>query len=289
MELQSVDLSELEVPTFNLHNWLFKGVDEVEEEVEELQQDAAGIEEELGCRLSRGEVAQKVLETLEQMEPLSSWAESRMDLSEFDDLQMLSPANSDFEEEPAVPLTLQQTDASSEYLMQQFEALLASQAQLKQEQVQVLTPPSSPPQQVQQEVVITYDVQVPEKEEEVSTIDTTWLMSNDSSSCSDSVSSSDYEADSPVSRPSTSRQRAKPYSRRGGPQDRRERKKEQNKNAATRYRMKKKAEVDILLTEEQELDEKNKKLNEKVDELNWELKYLKNLLRDMCQAKARKS
>jgi len=279
-----VDLEELEVPTFNLHNWLFKGVEEEEIVIEEGV--PIVLETTLKCTdevLSRGEVAQKVLESLEELEPLSSWAESRMDLSEFDDLQMLSPETSDYEEEP-VPLTLQQTDASSEYLMQQFEALLASQTQLKQEEAAqvVLTPPSSPPQPPQ-EVIVTYDIQT-SSPQEVTTVDTAWLMSTDSSSCCDSVSSSEWEADSP--RASTSsRQRAKPYSRRSGPQDRRERKKEQNKNAATRYRMKKKVEVDTLLSEEQELDNKNKKLQEKVDELSWELKYLKNLLKDMCQAR----
>ncbi|KAE8743913.1 hypothetical protein FOCC_FOCC009471 [Frankliniella occidentalis] len=75
----------------------------------------------------------------------------------------------------------------------------------------------------------------------------------------------------------------KPYSH--DVQDKRLRKKEQNKNAATRYRMKKKAEVEEILGEENELIRKNDDLKDKVKDLSQEIRYLKNLMRDVFRAK----
>lgn len=78
--------------------------------------------------------------------------------------------------------------------------------------------------------------------------------------------------------------RPKPYSRptaRGRhPEERKQRKKVQNKNAATRYRIKKKVEEEELLAEEVELQEKNQDLTEKVNDLAKEVQIVKNLLRD---------
>lgn len=77
--------------------------------------------------------------------------------------------------------------------------------------------------------------------------------------------------------------RSKPYA--VAADDRRLRKKEQNKNAATRYRQKKKAEVEEILTEERILEIKNNKLREQLSEIGREVKYLKGLMRDLCRAK----
>jgi cyclic AMP-dependent transcription factor ATF-4 len=63
------------------------------------------------------------------------------------------------------------------------------------------------------------------------------------------------------------------------------RKKEQNKNAATRYRMKKKAEIEEILEEEKGLVTKNGELESKVGDLQREIKYLKNLMREVFKAK----
>lgn len=64
-------------------------------------------------------------------------------------------------------------------------------------------------------------------------------------------------------------------------EDRRIRKKEQNKTAATRYRIKKKVELEILLDEESQLEERNRQLQERHDELASEIRYLKNLMREL--------
>lgn len=80
------------------------------------------------------------------------------------------------------------------------------------------------------------------------------------------------------------RKRAKPYSR-TSPIDKKSRKKEQNKNAATRYRMKKKAEVEVILSEEKELTVKNEELESKIKDMQREIKYLKGLMRDLFKAK----
>lgn len=76
----------------------------------------------------------------------------------------------------------------------------------------------------------------------------------------------------------------KPYTR-TPPEEKRMRKKEQNKNAATRYRLKKKQEVEEILGEEKELQDRNEHLKSELTELGREIKYLKNLMRDMFRAK----
>lgn len=81
-----------------------------------------------------------------------------------------------------------------------------------------------------------------------------------------------------------SRRKSKPYCR-PAPEERKLRKKEQNKNAATRYRMKKKAEVEEVRNEEKQLEEKNKKLKDQLDDINREVKYLKSLMRDVYRKK----
>jgi cyclic AMP-dependent transcription factor ATF-4 len=76
----------------------------------------------------------------------------------------------------------------------------------------------------------------------------------------------------------------KPYSR-PGTEEKRMRKKEQNKNAATRYRQKKKAEIEEILSEERGLEERNAELQLKVGDLSREIKYLKGLMRDLFKAR----
>jgi hypothetical protein len=108
---------------------------------------------------------------------------------------------------------------------------------------------------------------------------------------SDSNSDPDWTMDEQAAGPSRVKvappARAKPYARTGGrtkkPEDRKERKKLQNKNAATRYRIKKKAEEDVLLMQEDELISQNKELQGKVDDLANEIRIIKGLLRDHCK------
>jgi len=67
--------------------------------------------------------------------------------------------------------------------------------------------------------------------------------------------------------------------------DKKDRKKLQNKNAAIRYRMKKKEEAQDIKSDEQVLEEINLKLKTKVEDLQREIKYMKNLMEDVCKAK----
>ena len=62
-------------------------------------------------------------------------------------------------------------------------------------------------------------------------------------------------------------------------------KRDQNKVAATRYRQKKRVESDVLSKEETELEGKNKKLNDKVESLSREIKYLKDLMVEVYKLK----
>jgi len=82
-----------------------------------------------------------------------------------------------------------------------------------------------------------------------------------------------------------SKQKRKPRVNRRSLEDRQSRKKEQNKSAANRYRMKKKAEIEILLDEERDLIKQNEQLKSQDEEVSRELKYIKSLLRELLKAK----
>lgn len=82
----------------------------------------------------------------------------------------------------------------------------------------------------------------------------------------------------------SSKHRHKPYSR-SSLEDKKVRKKEQNKNAATRYRQKKKQEIKEIQGEERELMDHNDELKEKVKNLQQEIRYLKGLMREVFKAK----
>ncbi|KAK3592674.1 hypothetical protein CHS0354_015976 [Potamilus streckersoni] len=81
------------------------------------------------------------------------------------------------------------------------------------------------------------------------------------------------------------RSRPEPYCIENGHGGRKEKKKVQNKNAATRYRIKKKAEKEALQTDESKLVEKNKDLREKVESLQREISYMKDLMAEIYKAK----
>lgn len=64
---------------------------------------------------------------------------------------------------------------------------------------------------------------------------------------------------------------------------------EQNKTAATRYRQKKRAEQDLLNSECTDLEKRNRELAEKADSISREIQYLKDLLEEVRSAKNRKT
>ena len=69
------------------------------------------------------------------------------------------------------------------------------------------------------------------------------------------------------------------------PEGRKERKKEQNKQAALRYRQKKRQEDDKLMVQVEAQEERQKKLKAKYSNLKQELSYLKKLMREVLIAK----
>ncbi|XP_062853864.1 cyclic AMP-dependent transcription factor ATF-4 [Trichomycterus rosablanca] len=71
--------------------------------------------------------------------------------------------------------------------------------------------------------------------------------------------------------------------------DKKVKKMEQNKTAATRYRQKKRVEQEVLNTECAELENRNKELSEKADSLSREIQYLKDLIEEVRSAKNRKN
>lgn len=78
---------------------------------------------------------------------------------------------------------------------------------------------------------------------------------------------------------------AKPAGRRGRNADRKERKKEQNRSAALKYRQKKKYEKGGVDEECEQLEVRNKELKDKVDSISTEINYLKDLLAEVYKAK----
>ncbi|KAL1450453.1 hypothetical protein WDU94_002819 [Cyamophila willieti] len=82
---------------------------------------------------------------------------------------------------------------------------------------------------------------------------------------------------------------AKPYARKSSvpPEDKKLRKKEQNKNAATRYRIKKKQEVEVILGEEKGLEDKNADLVKQVEDLQREISFMKKFMRDFFKTQGR--
>lgn len=81
----------------------------------------------------------------------------------------------------------------------------------------------------------------------------------------------------------STKRRSRPYNR--SSEDKKSRKKEQNKNAATRYRQKKKAEVEVALDEERELQDIHSSLEVTCADVKREISYLKSLMREIYQAK----
>ena len=67
--------------------------------------------------------------------------------------------------------------------------------------------------------------------------------------------------------------------------EQKQRKQLQNRNAATRYRSKKRKEQDVLNDECEKLEQENKKLRTKVENLEQETQYLKNLIVDIYDKK----
>ncbi|XP_010866049.2 cyclic AMP-dependent transcription factor ATF-4 [Esox lucius] len=135
-------------------------------------------------------------------------------------------------------------------------------------------------------------------------------QSDDSDSGIDSVSSSPPRRPSPSSTPSpvAGSSRTKPYSKpdpgsaalvtlsakvksvSGAPKvvEKKLKKMEQNKTAATRYRQKKKSEQDVLNSECSELEKRNRELAEKAESISREIQYLKDLMEEVRSAKNRK-
>ncbi|KAH8418315.1 hypothetical protein KR222_000603, partial [Zaprionus bogoriensis] len=101
--------------------------------------------------------------------------------------------------------------------------------------------------------------------------DEEWLPASSSSSPTHTIGEEQSTA-------ANAKKRTRTYGR--GVEDRKIRKKEQNKNAATRYRQKKKIEMEHVLGEEQELIQANEALRRTLAERCNESRYLRQLIRE---------
>ncbi|XP_063363731.1 activating transcription factor of chaperone [Cydia amplana] len=254
---------------------------------------------------SRAELASDLLQQLEsqckQENIFSNWLEEKVDLPIFENItQTAEPVE-------VPPLYLAPTPAAgpqpTEELLREFETVYGAV------ELTHLTPPQSPPGPATQ-LLLSYaqaqhepwpQPQPPhlpsapaDYECELQAVEE--LVRHRAAQLASPQPSAGSGSASPRSSPSSSPRsstdddwslphapRPKPYSR--GGDDRRSRKKEQNKNAATRYRQKKKAEIEVLLGEEQELRARHGELDTKCADLQREIRYLKSLMRDLFKAK----
>lgn len=97
-------------------------------------------------------------------------------------------------------------------------------------------------------------------------------------------------APGPQRRNTSENTRSAPYSKPSSNKEsktteRKLRKKQQNKDAALRYRQKKKAESSTFMTECEQLESRNKELRDKVDSMTREIDYLKTLMAEVYKAK----
>ncbi|XP_022226555.2 activating transcription factor of chaperone isoform X2 [Drosophila obscura] len=114
----------------------------------------------------------------------------------------------------------------------------------------------------------------------IADVDEDWLPEQTSSS-----SSSPAHTSMEHTSMAAPKKRTRTYGR--GVEDRKIRKKEQNKNAATRYRQKKKIEMESVLGEEQELTQENEGLRRTLRERRSEMRYLRQLIREFYQERKR--
>lgn len=135
--------------------------------------------------------------------------------------------------------------------------------------------------------MLSSPISSPSQDCSFSTIDTSFLRERKSSSAkSIQVSSEDFTRIKSKSKKNKSR--ASPYDSDDSVCDKRQRKKVQNKNAATRYRVKKRQEKESLQEQEVGLLDKNKQLREKVESLQREIKYMKELMNEINKVKKSK-
>ncbi|XP_050420380.1 activating transcription factor of chaperone [Adelges cooleyi] len=244
-------------------------------------------------KLTRSDMAGNLLEYLDKLykddesESISDWLneEKFIDLPIFDDF-MTNTSPNHVEMKPIEYHKFVPSNKAIQYqpyTPQQFTPMYCQQTNIQQKfnyiSAESMTPPASltPPESPKDTDVLMsmLDDMQPEELTQLVVDDNSLsdFMSSDASSHTDS-----YSDVVPA-------KRAKPYSARTPTEEKRLRKKEQNKNAATRYRMKKKAEIKETVMEEKELMQKNDKLKDEAKELAREIKYLKSLLRDVYKAK----
>ena len=148
-------------------------------------------------------------------------------------------------------------------------------------------PMSDPAAELQR--ITDHDTQL----EEVYPMSVASTSSTDGSFCDDTMSMDSYDKSDSLKIKSSRRggeSRSSPYDTEvsdvvlanGEPKfERKQRKKEQNKSAALRYRMKKRDEQGTIATEYELLEKRNIELKTKVEEITKEISYLKGLMAEL--------
>ncbi|XP_045213351.2 cyclic AMP-dependent transcription factor ATF-4-like [Mercenaria mercenaria] len=124
---------------------------------------------------------------------------------------------------------------------------------------------------------------------DITTVDSSCLSDSNMSSTAKSIQVSSEDFTKLKSKSKKVKTKSSPYDSDNSPvSDKRLRKKMQNKNAATRYREKKRHEKETLQEQEVRLSDKNKELREKVESLQREILYMKELMNEINKAKQSK-
>lgn len=274
---------------------------------------------------SRAEAASKLLQDLDQWvkeEPFSDWLEEKIDLPIFEEIPVGVIGVGSGTDATAIGLKHQQQHTHSQQQQHLHHHPHIQQHFVPPAPVEQHTPvllpefdyvlnsnevPTLPERsQREEDMVLTMLQEMqPHELDELVRMRVESLVESSDSCVESSRSSSQEESESAASPSSDSgyddpdwtpepladltttpkrRRTTKPYSR-TAPEEKRQRKKEQNKNAATRYRLKKKAEIEEILSEEKGLISQNEKLKTDLSELAREIKYLKSLMRDVFKAK----
>lgn len=129
--------------------------------------------------------------------------------------------------------------------------------------------------------------EVPEINQEIESSTSSQVVSTIDFSILDEISTETDNSVQPLTTydvSSNDANRYSPYKKKKNPEQKLK-KKSQNRKAASRYRSKKKIEMDTMLGEADELESKNKVLRDKVGGLKGEIDYLKNLMLDVIKAR----
>ncbi|XP_059353768.1 cyclic AMP-dependent transcription factor ATF-4-like [Carassius carassius] len=247
----------------------------------------------VGCESLSWTPAQTELEQSKAGDVFSGmdWMTEKLDLSDLDLDSLIGSCDSD--EPPSSPEELLACLDTLPFGSSELGLALPPLTLDLQEPVEVKSEPASPVPSYTLE--LGSEVSVIQSAELMLTPSHIVLLLTPTADPSDSDSGISVSGSDPESSPKhAGSSRTKPYSRpdpAGAPKvvEKKLKKMEQNKTAATRYRQKKRSEQETLSSECAELEKRNQQLQERAESISREIRYLKDLMEEIQSAKNRRS